>query len=68
LNPGISSCGGIFRSNAQFLGCFAGLGNSFMAEISRAMRTMEIAKQRNYNHLWLETDSKPIVLAFKYGS
>jgi len=29
------------------------------------MRTSELAKQRNYTHLWLETNSRIDVLAFK---
>nr|ABN09155.1 Polynucleotidyl transferase, Ribonuclease H fold [Medicago truncatula] len=29
------------------------------------MRTIEIAKQRGYSRLWIETDSKLAVLAFK---
>jgi len=29
------------------------------------MRTLELAKQRNYTHIWLETDSRIVVLAFK---
>jgi ribonuclease HI len=63
------SCGGIFRNcNAQFLGCFPerlNVGNSFCAELCGIMRTLEIARQINYSHLWLETDSKIAVLAFK---
>jgi len=64
-----TSCGGIFRnSNGQFLGCFAerlNAGNSIIAKLCGIMRALELAKQRNYTHLWLETDSRIAVLAFK---
>lgn len=68
-SPGLSSCGGVFRnSQALFLGGFAeglSIGNSLIAELSGVMRTIEIAKQRGYSRLWIETDSKLAVLAFK---
>lgn len=42
-----SSCGGIFRNNnVDFMLCFAeniGLANAFIAELSGAMRAIEIA-------------------------
>lgn len=64
-----SSCGGIFRdNNADFICCFAenlpGV-NSFVAEICGALRAIEIAAQRNWRNLWIETDSSLVVLAFK---
>jgi hypothetical protein len=46
-----SSCGGIFRnSNLDFLLCFGentGLGNALHAEISGAMRAIELAESHN---------------------
>lgn len=64
-----SSCGGIFRNcKGQFLGGFAENllgGNSLFAELCGIMRTLEMAQQRNYKYLWLETDSMISVLAFK---
>jgi len=66
---GATSCGGIFRnSSGQFLGCFVerlNAGNSLIAELCGIMRTLELAKQRNYTHIWLETDSRIAVFAFK---
>jgi len=66
---GATSCGGIFRNcKGQFLGCFAeGLngGKTLVAELCGIMRTLELAQQRNYRYLWLETDSMISVLAFK---
>lgn len=50
-----SACGGIFRdSQAKFLLCFAensGLGNAYHAELSGAMRALEIAAQYKWHTL-----------------
>jgi len=63
-----SSYGGIFRNkDANFLLCFSenlGPGNAFFAELSGAMRAIELAKQYNWFDLWLETDSELVVKAF----
>jgi ribonuclease HI len=71
-NTTTSACGGIFRnSNADFALCFAentGNGNAFHAELSGAMRAIEIAASRNWLHLWLELDSALIVNTFKSNS
>ena len=68
-STGLSSCGGMFRDNqGLFLGGFAeglGIGNSLIAELSGVMRAIDIAQHRGYNKLWIETDSKLVVLAFK---
>jgi len=68
-NPGPSSCGGIFRDkNADFLGAFAynlGISNSLIAELNGAMFAIELAHHRGWNHIWLETDSMLVTLAFK---
>jgi ribonuclease HI len=68
-NPGLSSCGGIFRnSEAAFIGAFAcnlGISNSLSAELHGAMFAIEIASQKGWTHLWLETDSVLVTLAFK---
>jgi len=62
-----SSCGGIFRnSNGNFL-CFAenlGGGSAFLAEISAIMRAVEIASQRGWRNIWIESDSALAVMAF----
>ncbi|GAU38423.1 hypothetical protein TSUD_396030 [Trifolium subterraneum] len=66
-NPGISSCGGIFRNNvAGFMLCFAeplGFTTSYQAELCGVIRAIEIAHQMNWRNLWLETDSALVVLA-----
>lgn len=63
-----SACGGIFRDNhAKFLLCFAektGSGNAYQAEISGAMRAIELAAQYQWRNLWLECDSAMVVNAF----
>jgi ribonuclease HI len=67
-----SSCGGLFRnSNADFLYGFAentGIASAFVAELCGAMNAIEIAASKNWNNLWLETDSTLVVLAFKSSS
>jgi len=68
-NTTSSSCGGIFRnSDAIFLCCFAeniGGGTAYHAEISGVLRAIEIANQRNWMNLWIETDSALVVMALK---
>lgn len=68
-HPGASSYGGIFRnSEANFLGAFAcnlGISNSLTAELNGAMLAIEIASQKGWNQLWLETDSVLVTQAFK---
>jgi ribonuclease HI len=67
-NPGNASCGGVFRDHASdFIYAFAeplGIASSFVAEISGAMRAIEIAFQHQWHSLWLETDSSLVVAAF----
>jgi len=67
-----SSCVGIFRNrDADFLLCFSenlGTGNAFFAELSGAMRAIELAKLHNWSCLWLETDSTLAVKAFNNQS
>jgi hypothetical protein len=50
-NPGIASCGGVFRdSDAEFLLAFAeplGVASSYSAELSGALRAIEIAFANN---------------------
>jgi ribonuclease HI len=68
-NPDIASCGGVFRDNsADFLFAFAeplGIATSYFAELSAALRAIEIAFENNWFNLWLETDSILVVSAFK---
>jgi len=67
-----SSCGGIFRNkDTDFLLCFAentGQESAFFAELSGAMRAIELAKQYNWQSLWLESNSALVVDAFKNKS
>ncbi|RHN40929.1 putative ribonuclease H-like domain, reverse transcriptase zinc-binding domain-containing protein [Medicago truncatula] len=67
-----SACGGIFRNHdSALLLCFAentGEGNAFHAELSGAMRAIELAKQYNWNNLWLECDSNLVIMAIKNHS
>lgn len=72
VNSTTSACGGIFRNyKADFVFCFAEntcAGNAFHAELSGAVRAIEIAASRNWTHLWLELDSTLVVNAFKNKS
>jgi ribonuclease HI len=68
-NPGLASCGGIFRDhNADFVHAFVenlGITSSAFAELSGALKAIEIAFEKNWLNLWLETDSEIVVAAFK---
>lgn len=65
----VSSCGGVFRdTSSNFLLCFAeftGNGDAYYVELSGAMRAIEIAKQHNWNNLWLECDSSLVIQAIR---
>jgi ribonuclease HI len=67
-NPGNSSCGGIFRDHeANFILAFAEplqITTSYVAELSGAMRAVEIAFQKNWKQLWIESDSAIVVSTF----
>ncbi|KAK2361038.1 hypothetical protein QL285_086244 [Trifolium repens] len=67
-NPGLSSCGGIFRnSDALFLGAFSfnlGISSSLNAELVGAMIAIETAVNKGWSQLWLESDSMLVVKAF----
>ena len=68
-NPPKAACGGIFRSSEGFSrGSFAQnltTDSAFIAEIHGAMLAIEIAHIKNWNNIWLETDSMLLLLAFK---
>jgi ribonuclease HI len=36
-----------------------------IAELSGVMMAIEIASENNWQNLWIEVDSSPVVLAFK---
>ena len=69
---GLAGSGGIFRDcNADHLGSFAlkvENGNALKAELVGAMTAIEVAYERNWRKLWLETDSKLVVSTFKSNS
>jgi ribonuclease HI len=71
-NPGIASCGGIFRNHdANFIYAFAeplGINASYVAELCGAMRAIEIAYQNNWSQIWIETDSSLVVSTFNQPS
>ncbi|CAJ2662070.1 unnamed protein product [Trifolium pratense] len=73
FNAATSACGGLFRnSDAAFLCGFAvntdNASSAFSAELCGAMQAIEIAAFKNWNNLWLETDSTLVVKAFKSSS
>jgi ribonuclease HI len=67
-NPGKAACGGIFRNHeSEFVYGFAELlGNitAYIAEMSGAIRAIEIAFHNQWTNLWLESDSSSVVAAF----
>lgn len=60
--------GGIFRNlQAEFIGCFSchlGITTSVCAELIAAMFSIEIANDKGWSMIWLETDSTLVVKAF----
>lgn len=71
-NPGVSSCGGIFRDfEGTCLGCFVeplGTLTSYQAEMCGALRAIEVAAENHWTNLWLETDSMLVVHTFRNSS
>ncbi|XP_058761210.1 uncharacterized protein LOC131634556 [Vicia villosa] len=63
-----AACGGIFRDHVgNHKGSFSKFiddGNSLVAELYGAILAVEIAKQRNWSNIRLESDSMFVVLAF----
>jgi ribonuclease HI len=41
-----------------------GINNAYVAELCGVMRAIEIAFEKNWNRLWIETDSLSVVTAF----
>lgn len=68
-SSGLAACGGIFKNcSGESLGYFAyntGLANSVYAEIFGVILAIECAHQRNWNNLWIATDSMLASLAIK---
>jgi ribonuclease HI len=71
-NPIKASAGGIFRnSEGLCIGSFfqlLGPYNAFFAELVADMNAIEIAYNRGFHNLWLETDSQLVTLAFRSSS
>jgi len=69
VNSSSASSGGIFKDNeGNFLLAFAkkvGQENAYFAELSAAMRAIEMANQNNWMKILLESDSMLVVKAFK---
>ncbi|CAJ2663194.1 unnamed protein product [Trifolium pratense] len=68
-NPGIAACTGIFRNHrGEMVSCFSkhlGLANALFAEAMGVILAIEHAYAQNWSHLWIESDSKLVSLAFK---
>ena len=61
--------GGIFRNSYDFpTGCFAknlSTDSAFIAEINGVMLATEMANDRNWQNVWLETDTMLLMMTFK---
>ncbi|KAJ4702472.1 Ribonuclease H protein [Melia azedarach] len=64
-NPGDSACGGVFCDHlGNFLGGFSlciGLNTVFFAELLAVILVVELAFERGWNNLWLESDSMIVI-------
>lgn len=71
-SPSAASIGGVFRGlNAAFLGSFVqniGIATAFTAELTAAMYAIEKAFDENWHDLWLESDSKQVILGLNGGT
>ncbi|GAU40289.1 hypothetical protein TSUD_362690 [Trifolium subterraneum] len=67
--PNNAACSGIFRNHrGQLTGCFAqnlGPVNALHAEVMGVILAIECAYEKNWSHLWIETDSRLVTMAFK---
>jgi hypothetical protein len=70
--PPINACGGILRNNeSHCLVCFVhnlSEGSSLFVEQTGTMLSIEIARDKGWNNLWLEIDLTLVLLAFQFGS
>ncbi|KAF5190054.1 hypothetical protein FRX31_020352 [Thalictrum thalictroides] len=70
-NPGQAGAGTVFRDHTVvvLLVISKGLGitTNFMAECEAVMICVEIALERGWHQLWVESDSRAAVLAFVSG-
>ncbi|KAK2369712.1 hypothetical protein QL285_082828 [Trifolium repens] len=68
-NPGNVACGGVFRDHhANFVYAFAepiGIETAYFAELCGVLKAIDIAYEKNWINLWVESDSSQVVAAFK---
>ncbi|KAL8463490.1 hypothetical protein ACS0TY_034223 [Phlomoides rotata] len=68
-SPGSLTGGGVFRDNfGVFRGCFAvshGWGFAFEAELASALLAIELAHDKGWKTIWLESDSIYVVQMLK---
>jgi hypothetical protein len=68
-SPGQVSCVGLFmNSHEEHIGCFTmnlGIVNALYVEIMGVILAIEFVVQKNWNHLWIESDSRLACMAFK---
>lgn len=66
------ACGGIFRDfEGNCKGCYAkflGISSSYHVELCGFVRAIEIAYDKNWSNMWIESDSSLVVQAFKNSS
>ncbi|KAL6189533.1 hypothetical protein ACLB2K_040921 [Fragaria x ananassa] len=71
-NPGPAACGGVFRdASGGFLGSFChslGWKTSFYSELYAVILAIEIAHDKGWVYLWLESDSVSVVACFSSRS
>ncbi|KAJ0027643.1 hypothetical protein Pint_36567 [Pistacia integerrima] len=64
-SPGLSACGGVFRSNSgEFLGGFLinlGFEFAYYAELMAVLIAIEIAYSKGWWQLWIESDALTVV-------
>ncbi|KAL6144814.1 hypothetical protein ACLB2K_055504 [Fragaria x ananassa] len=64
-SPGLAGFGGIFRDHlGQVLGCFSGnlgIANALEAELQAVIHAIQMASQRGWHSLWIESDSTLVI-------
>lgn len=64
-SPGHAAAGGIFRNHlGGVLACFSyyvGIQQAFFVEIFGAIISLEMAKENDWNRIWLECDSTLVI-------
>lgn len=71
-SPSVAACGGIFRDGfGSILGCFAlniGLSFSLHAEFVAMIKAIELAHDKDWKKLWIESDYSLVISAFRSKS